>query len=185
MKENTHTESSSRQEDDEENEVIKFDGAESSRNHKKLLMDKLTDEQVLEFKEAFQAFDKKGTGSISVKEIGVVLRTLGLNPSEDEIGEIIEEVDKDHSGTIDFIEFLGLLKNLSKEGSNKDVLLSAFKIFDNGGGNKIYSHLLRYELSKPQNELTEKEVDEIINEVDADEDGYIDYEGFKRILENY
>lgn len=149
------------------------------------LLHRLTDEQVLEFKEAFQAFDKKGTGSISTKELGVVLRTLGLNPSKEEIREMVEETDKDKSGSIDFLEFLGLLKSLSKESTNKDVLLEAFKIFEDGGTSRISSHLLRYQLSKDKNGLTEEEIDEIMDEIDIDEDGYIDYEGFKRVLAKY
>jgi len=50
----------------------------------------------------FQMFDKDGDGTISTKELGAVLRSLGLNPGQDEIDEMIEETDRDNSGAIDF-----------------------------------------------------------------------------------
>ena len=41
----------------------------------------LTEEQIAEYKEAFMTFDKDGTGSISVKDLGTLMRTLGLSPT--------------------------------------------------------------------------------------------------------
>ena len=65
----------------------------------------LTEEKVENFKEMFQMFDKDGDGTISTKELGAVLRSLGLNPGQEEIDEMIEEADRDNSGAIDFREF--------------------------------------------------------------------------------
>ena len=65
----------------------------------------LTEEKVEIFKEMFQMFDKDGDGTISTKELGAVLRSLGLNPGQEEIDEMIEEADRDNSGAIDFREF--------------------------------------------------------------------------------
>jgi len=50
---------------------------------------------VVEFREAFAAFDKNGDGVITAKELGEVLRSLGENPSETELLRIINEVDLD------------------------------------------------------------------------------------------
>ena len=48
-----------------------------------------------EIKEAFQLFDKDGSGFISSKELGMVMRSLGQNPTEQELMEMINEVDVD------------------------------------------------------------------------------------------
>ncbi len=45
----------------------------------------LTEEQVAEFREAFLLFDKDGDGTVTTKELGTVMRSLGQNPTETEI----------------------------------------------------------------------------------------------------
>ena len=50
---------------------------------------------VTEFREAFSLFDKDGDGTITTKELGTVMRSLGQNPSEDELQDMVNEVDID------------------------------------------------------------------------------------------
>src|SRR3954463_12354418 len=53
-------------------------------------------------------------GQITTKELGTVMRSLGQNPSESELQDMINEVDADNNGTIDFP---GMSRCLSIEGS--------------------------------------------------------------------
>ena len=73
------------------------------------MADQLTEKQIAEFKEAFSLFDKDGDGIITTKELGTVMRSLGQNPTEAELQDMINEVDADGNGTIDFPEFLSLM----------------------------------------------------------------------------
>ena len=50
---------------------------------------------VPEIKDAFQVFDKDGSGFISSKELGMVMRSLGQNPTEQELMDMINEIDID------------------------------------------------------------------------------------------
>lgn len=52
-----------------------------------------------EFKEAFSLFDKDGDGTITTKELGTVMRSLGQNPTEAELQDMINEVDADGEDT--------------------------------------------------------------------------------------
>ena len=45
----------------------------------------MTEEQIAEFKEAFSLFDKDGDGTITAKELGTVMRSMGKNPSMEEL----------------------------------------------------------------------------------------------------
>ena len=63
-----------------------------------------------ELKEAFDEFDKDGSGSISTSELLHVMRAMGENPTEDDVLNLMMEADLDGSGTIEFPEFLELMK---------------------------------------------------------------------------
>lgn len=56
-----------------------------------------------EFKEAFSLFDKDGDGTITSKELGTVMRSLGQNPTEAELQDMINEVDSDGRSSISFL----------------------------------------------------------------------------------
>jgi calmodulin len=48
---------------------------------------------VVEFQQAFLLYDKDSDGAISPKVLGSVMRTLGQNPTEDELKGLINEFD--------------------------------------------------------------------------------------------
>merc|ERR1712079_212035 len=83
-----------------------------------------------EFKEAFDEFDKDGSGSISTKELLGVMRSMGQNPTEDELLELVMEIDLNGDGTIDFPEFLEMMKHKAGEADQMEDLREAFRIFD-------------------------------------------------------
>jgi len=94
------------------------------------MADKLTEDQIQEFKEAFTLFDKDGDGTIAVKELGTVMRALGQNPTEAELQEMTKEVDKDGSGTIEFNDFLSLMQRKVSDKDTEDEITEAFRVFD-------------------------------------------------------
>ena len=49
----------------------------------------------IEFREAFQLFDKDGDQCITTDELGTVMRSLGQNPTNSELKDMINEVDID------------------------------------------------------------------------------------------
>lgn len=146
------------------------------------MTENLTMDQIAEFKEAFLLFDRDGDGSISVREIGTVMRSLGQNPTDEELNFIIQEFDQDGSGTIDFKEFLNLMAKRIQENGIEDDLIDAFRFFDMDGKGLISTVELKFVLMHSGEKLSEEEVDEIIREVDSDCDGFIDYKEFVRIL---
>ncbi|XP_048440522.1 calmodulin-like protein 11 isoform X2 [Pyrus x bretschneideri] len=94
------------------------------------MADVLSEEQIVEFKEAFCLFDKDGDGCITVDELATVIRSLDQNPTEKELHDMISEVDVDGNGTIEFAEFLSLMANKMKETDAEEELKEAFKVFD-------------------------------------------------------
>lgn len=69
-------------------------------------LQELTPQQISEFKEVFSLFDVDNDGHVSTKELGTVMRSLGQNPSDQELEEMLVELDKDNNGFIEFPEVL-------------------------------------------------------------------------------
>jgi calmodulin len=115
------------------------------------------------------AQDKDGDGQITTKELGTVMRSLGQNPSESELQDMINEVDADNNGTIDFPEFLTMMARKMK-------IREAFKVFDRDNNGFISAAELRHVMTSIGEKLTDDEVDEMIREADQDGDGRIDCE---------
>jgi len=140
------------------------------------MADQLTEEQIAEFKEAFSLFDKDGDGTITTKELGTVMRSLGQNPTEAELADMINEVDADGNGTIDFPEFLTMMARKMKDTDSEEEILEAFKVFDKDGNGFISAAELRHIMTNLGEKLTDEEVDEMLREADIDGDGQINYE---------
>ena len=171
-----------------------------------------------EIKEAFRLFDQDGDGYISLAELGRVMRRLGAlllihlrpllsvsrspllgqNPTEAELQDMINEVDADGNGMIDFPEFLTMMARKMRESDTETEIMEAFKVFDKDGNGYISPAELRHVMTslgalllihlrplvlvlrsplRIGEKLTEEEVDEMIREADIDGDGQINYEG--------
>ena len=55
--------------------------------------EKMSEEQVAELKQAFNEFDVDGGGTINTTELGYAMRAMGMNPTEQELLDLINEVD--------------------------------------------------------------------------------------------
>ena len=57
---------------------------------------RISREQVAELRQAFNEFDADGGGTISTRELGYAMRSLGMNPTETELLDIINEVNNNN-----------------------------------------------------------------------------------------
>ncbi|RWW57188.1 hypothetical protein BHE74_00036037 [Ensete ventricosum] len=158
------------------------------------MAEQLTDDQIAEFKEAFSLFDKDGDGLnppgshfvlhlfFTTRSLGTVMRSLGQNPTEAELQDMINEVDADGNGTIDFPEFLNLMARKMKDTDSEEELKEAFRVFDKDQNGFISAAELRHVMTNLGEKLTDEEVDEMIREADVDGDGQINYEEFVKVM---
>ncbi|ERN01481.1 hypothetical protein AMTRI_Chr03g148140 [Amborella trichopoda] len=142
----------------------------------------LTQEQITEFKEAFCLFDKDGDGRITLEELKTVIVSLGQNPTEEELHDMISEVDVNANGSIEFGEFLHLMARKMQETDAEEELLEAFKVFDKDQNGYISATELRHVMINLGEKLTDEEVAQMIREADMDGDGQVNFEEFVRIM---
>ncbi|KAF7649113.1 hypothetical protein LDENG_00146650 [Lucifuga dentata] len=142
----------------------------------------LTEEQKQEIKEAFDLFDTDGTGTIDVKELKVAMRALGFEPKKEEIKRMIADISKEGSGTIDFSDFLTIMTVKMSEKDSKEEILKAFRLFDDDcTGTISFKNLKRVAKELGEN-LTDEELQEMIDEADRDGDGEVNEQEFLRIM---
>jgi len=145
-------------------------------------MEDIPESKLREFREAFDMFDKDRDGSITAKELTNVMKSLNHQTSDLEIQEMINEVDIDGNGKIDFEEFVSLMNRRTKETDTEEEVINAFRVFDKDQNDTISSTELRHIMTTIGDKLTDEEVDEMIREADIDGDGYINYVEFVRMM---
>ncbi|KAF3859895.1 hypothetical protein F7725_000150, partial [Dissostichus mawsoni] len=136
--------------------------------------------RIVEFKAAFDIFIQDAEdGCISTKELGKVMRMLGQNPTPEELQEMIDEVDEDGSGTVDFDEFLVMMVRCMKEeskGKSEEELAELFRMFDKNGDGYIDLEELKAMLESTGEAITEDDIEELMKDGDKNNDGRIDYD---------
>ncbi|XP_062932696.1 centrin-1 [Cynocephalus volans] len=142
----------------------------------------LTETQKQEVREAFDLFDADGSGKIDVKELKVAVRALGFEPGKEEMKKMISEVDKEGTGKIGFNDFLAVVTHKMAEKDTKEEILKAFKLFDDDETGKISFKNLKRVANELGENLTDEELQEMIDEADLDGDGEVNEDEFLRIM---
>ncbi|KAK4887091.1 hypothetical protein RN001_003362 [Aquatica leii] len=158
--------------------------SQSQLNRKKAAGPKfeLSDEQKTDIREAFDLFDTEGVGKIDTKELKVAIRALGFEPKKEEIKKMIADIDTQGTGKLSFDEFLQLMSIKMAEKDSKEEILKAFRLFDDDDTGKISFKNLKRVAKELGENLTDEELQEMIDEADRDGDGEISQEEFLRIM---
>ncbi|KAK9129377.1 hypothetical protein Sjap_009864 [Stephania japonica] len=146
----------------------------------KVMAENLTEEEIKGLRQMFNNMDTDRSGAITFEELKTGLQRLGSKLSESEIQQLMEAADVDKSGQIDYIEFIAAMINRHKLQKEEN-LLKAFQHFDKDNNGFI----TREELKQAMTEygvVDEASIDEIIDDVDIDKDGNINYEEFVTMM---
>ncbi|NXY52140.1 CABP4 protein, partial [Ceuthmochares aereus] len=135
-----------------------------------------------ELLDAFKEFDTDQDGYISYKDLGACMRTLGYMPTEMELIEISQHIKMRMGGRVDFEDFVQMMGPKLREETAHMVgvreLKIAFREFDMNGDGEISSSEMREAIAALLGEqLKAQEVDEILQDVDLNGDGRVDFDG--------
>jgi len=142
----------------------------------------LSQDQINEIRDAFSMFDQDDDGTLTIEELGTVMKSLGQESSEVEIREMIKCVDTTNSGTLDFPEFLTMMTRKMSNNEINNEAMETFRFFDKDGDGTISAEEVKSVMLKFGEKLTDEEINEMITEADEDGDGEITYTEFVKMM---
>ena len=140
--------------------------------------------QVKVLKGCFDGFADED-GAIPADNVGGILSMMGMKVKPSALREIIEDIDEDGSGLLEFAEFCQLAAKFlveEDEEALKKELKEAFRIYDKEQLGYISIETLKEILRELDNKLTEEDLDSIIEEVDEDGSGTLDFDEFMDMM---
>ncbi|KAL9643977.1 hypothetical protein ABK040_005445 [Willaertia magna] len=169
-----------------------------SKNSPKLSMNsntkqkfKLSEEQKQEIKEAFDLFDMDKDGNLDSHEFKVAMRALGFDVKKEEVLRLMREYmderfmeDNRQTLLINYDSFLQIMTSKMSERDPLEEVKKAFKLFDEDNKGKITLKNLKKIAREIGENMSEEELQAMIDEFDLDQDGEINENEFIAIMSN-
>ncbi|XP_047340831.1 calcium-dependent protein kinase 1-like [Impatiens glandulifera] len=146
----------------------------------RVIAENLSEEEIAGLKEMFKMIDTDNSGHITFEELKDGMKRVGANLNESEIYDLMKAADIDNSGTIDYGEFIAAMLHLNKI-EREDNLFAAFNYFDKDGSGYITADELQQACEEFG--ITDVRLEEMIQDVDQDNDGRIDYNEFSAMMQ--
>ncbi|CAD7938624.1 unnamed protein product [Amoebophrya sp. A25] len=135
--------------------------------------------QISEYAAAFRLSDIVGDGVVTYTELPRILARVGEYPSKQTLEKIMNnDIDPEGEGAYDFQTFLRLMRHFHQEPATEQILLEAFKLFDQDKSGTIEAGELKHCLSALGDKMSEQEAEEMIALADKNNNGCISYSEF-------
>ena len=142
-----------------------------------------TTSEVYEIKEAFKLFDTDGNGTVDVNEFKDALNNLGLDDNNGAFVQLLDNIDANKSGKVDFDEFVNLLTVHGSDLTTKEDLERVYTYFlGDDKGDKIDINHLRDVCELLGEKLSDEELEEMIFRADVDKDGKVSFDEYYNIM---
>ncbi|KAJ8533074.1 hypothetical protein K7X08_015963 [Anisodus acutangulus] len=146
----------------------------------RVIADFLSNEEVGDLKETFNKIDTDNDGIVSVEELNAGLQK-NSQLAESEVQMLIEAIDTNGKGTLDYGEFIAVSLHLQRMAHDEH-LHKAFSYFDKDGNGYIEPDELRDALMEDGADDCTNVANDIFQEVDTDKDGRISFEEFAAMM---
>uniref|UniRef100_A0ACD5WMN1 Uncharacterized protein n=1 Tax=Avena sativa TaxID=4498 RepID=A0ACD5WMN1_AVESA len=136
-----------------------------------------------EMERVFRKFDANGDGQISRPELATLFQSVGHAATDDELSRMMAEADADGDGFISLDEFAALNASVSGDAAAvEEDLRHAFKVFDADGSGAISATELARVLRGLGEKDTVRQCCRMIEGVDKNGDGLINFEEFRGMM---
>uniref|UniRef100_A0A0G4G1J2 EF-hand domain-containing protein n=1 Tax=Chromera velia CCMP2878 TaxID=1169474 RepID=A0A0G4G1J2_9ALVE len=142
----------------------------------------LSEEQIEELREAFNLFDTDQSGAIDARELKAAMRALGFDVKKEDVRKMMAEIGKDPTAAISFEDFCEIMSGRMADKYSRSEILKVFRLFDDDESGKISFRNLKRVAAELGENLTDEELQEMIEEADRDGDGLISQDEFYRVM---
>ena len=112
------------------------------------------------------------------------MKDCGYPVREAELQDLVNDVDINENGELDIESFLDIIANYQKENDTEEDIQEVFKIFEKNNTKLITVKNVMDIFSKIDENIKEEEILQMFKECDLDNDGFLNYEEFKRMIRN-
>ena len=146
----------------------------------------LSEEEICELREAFNIFDVNSEGTIDKDKLILLLFSLKQYPTKEELEETMKSQGLDKLDQINFDQFLKIMgKRMNTKKVDEDIYFrNLFDSMDRNKNGMISIHEIRFIILHSNEDISEKELELLMNNVDSDNDGLISFEEFLSFMKN-
>ena len=146
----------------------------------------LSEEEICELHEAFNIFDVNSDGAIDRDKLILLLFSLKQNPTKQELDEILKAQGLDKLEQINFDQFLKIMgERINTKKIDEDTYLrNLFDSMDRNKNGLISLHEIRYIILHSNENISEKDLELLMRNVDIDGDGSINFEEFLSFMKS-
>ena len=138
------------------------------------MADRLTQKSIDKYTKVFYKSASKEDETIRIENLKSILSSLSIFPEPEELQMKVKEIDKNYQGKLNLQQFLEVVEFAEKNEEN--IMLLAFRAFDKQRSGFLPLEKFRFLLSGLKENLTEKEIDNLIQEAKVDEENKVDYQ---------
>lgn len=146
------------------------------------MSEKLSEEELAEFRELFQMVDSDGGGTIDRVELKRLLDTIGVYPTTAEVNVIFREVDSNDSGDIAFDEFARFMSGGQLTGFDAEEVRQSFEALRTPGTPagfvRVEDLRAAFTTHVPDKYQAEGLVDDLFSHLRGDKRGLINFDEY-------
>ncbi|CAM4946838.1 unnamed protein product [Rotaria socialis] len=146
---------------------------------RRIVLEKFSDEQLAEFRELFDMFDKDNQEMLTLQTLVSVMKTVGHSPTESDMIDLMRDIDIDNSGAIDFYEFVNVISHNMYPSETNQEIRQAFDLFDQNQDGLLTFDDLKLTIEKYLNSsMNDFEIHQMIELADRNGHGHVSFEDF-------
>lgn len=167
---------------DQDVESEQDESAEKDRHYMRTY--NFTEEQLAELKESFLMFDTSNSDVILAQHVGTALRSMGQNPTEAEMQDLLQDANVDENGNVNMDEFMRLVgqRGIKGDMEMEEELEEALRVFDKNGEGCLDATELKNIMRTLGEPIDDDDIHEMMKVAEVAGDGKINYYEFMKKL---